>query len=57
MWRIASIRAYGKQEDFKQESLRRIDRYSRAALTMYDLNRYVKPLPSAVFDQRIMTRF
>ena len=37
---IASIRAYGKQEDFKQESLRRIDRYARAAITQFNLNRY-----------------
>ncbi|KAH9918376.1 P-loop containing nucleoside triphosphate hydrolase protein [Epithele typhae] len=38
---ITSVRAYGKQEDFKAESQRRIDRYSRAMITQYNLNRWV----------------
>lgn len=35
-----SIRAYGAQNAFKLESLLRIDRYTRAARTFYNLNRY-----------------
>ncbi|KAH9911177.1 P-loop containing nucleoside triphosphate hydrolase protein [Epithele typhae] len=38
---ITSIRAYGKQEDFKMESQRRIDRFSRASITQFNLNRWV----------------
>ena len=34
-----SIRAYGVQEAFKEESYRRIDKYSRAMITQVDLNR------------------
>ena len=37
----ASIRAYGAQEYFRQESYRRIDKYVRAARTFYNLNRWV----------------
>ena len=37
----ASIRAYGTQQTFKNELARRIDRYSRAARTFYNLNRWV----------------
>ena len=37
----ASIRAYGVQETFKEESLHRIDRYTRAARTFYNLNRWI----------------
>ncbi|THU88444.1 P-loop containing nucleoside triphosphate hydrolase protein [Dendrothele bispora CBS 962.96] len=38
---LTSIRAYGSQTAFVKESLRRIDRYSRAARTFYNLNRWV----------------
>lgn len=39
---ITSIRAYGAQDRFKVEALGRIDRYTRAARTFYNLN--VRPL-------------
>ncbi|KAI0758154.1 multidrug resistance-associated ABC transporter [Fomes fomentarius] len=38
---LTSIRAYGAQDQFRQESYRRIDRYVRAARTFYNLNRWV----------------
>lgn len=38
---IVSIRAYGAQSAFKEESLKRIDRYTRPARTFYNLNLYV----------------
>ena len=38
---IASIRAYGAQDAFRQESYVRVDRYSRAARTFYNLNRWI----------------
>ncbi|KAI9059804.1 multidrug resistance-associated ABC transporter [Trametes sanguinea] len=38
---LTSIRAYGAQSQFRQESYRRIDRYVRAARTFYNLNRWV----------------
>ncbi|CDO77193.1 hypothetical protein BN946_scf184747.g6 [Trametes cinnabarina] len=38
---LTSIRAYGAQSQFKQESFRRVDRYVRAARTFYNLNRWV----------------
>ncbi|KAF8876196.1 P-loop containing nucleoside triphosphate hydrolase protein [Gymnopilus junonius] len=38
---LVSIRAYGAQNAFKEESLRRIDYYSRAARTSWDLNRWI----------------
>ncbi|VDC01967.1 unnamed protein product [Peniophora sp. CBMAI 1063] len=38
---LVSIRAYGAQEAFEAESYRRIDEYTRAARTFYDLNRWV----------------
>ncbi|TBU53541.1 hypothetical protein BD310DRAFT_937787 [Dichomitus squalens] len=38
---LTSIRAYGAQEYFRQESYRRIDKYVRAARTFYNLNRWV----------------
>ncbi|KAI8982789.1 multidrug resistance-associated ABC transporter [Trametes punicea] len=38
---LTSIRAYGAQGRFKEESFRRIDRYVRAARTFYNLNRWV----------------
>lgn len=37
----ASIRAYGAQDAFKQESLKRIDFYSRAARVSWNLNRWM----------------
>lgn len=36
-----SLRAYGAQEAFIQESMKRLDRYTRAASTFYNLNRWV----------------
>ena len=36
-----SIRAYSAQDMFKQESLDRIDKYSRPARTFYNLNRWI----------------
>lgn len=38
---IASIRAYGAEQTFRTETLRRIDRYTRAGRAFYDLNRWV----------------
>ncbi|KAJ3890944.1 hypothetical protein GG344DRAFT_77404 [Lentinula edodes] len=38
---LTSIRAYGAQEAFKAESLRRIDKFTRAARTYYNLNRWI----------------
>ncbi|KAK0198511.1 hypothetical protein F5146DRAFT_1100167 [Armillaria mellea] len=38
---LTSIRAYGVQEAFAQESLSRINRYTRTARTFYNLNRWV----------------
>ncbi|KAJ4476620.1 hypothetical protein J3R30DRAFT_3759412 [Lentinula aciculospora] len=38
---LTSIRAYGVQEAFKAESLRRIDKFTRAARTFYNLNRWI----------------
>ncbi|RPD55442.1 P-loop containing nucleoside triphosphate hydrolase protein [Lentinus tigrinus ALCF2SS1-7] len=38
---ITSIRAYGVQDAFKAEAYRRIDRYSRVAITHNTLNRWV----------------
>ncbi|KDQ30408.1 hypothetical protein PLEOSDRAFT_1053612 [Pleurotus ostreatus PC15] len=38
---ITSIRAYGVQEAFKAESLVRIDKYTRASRTFYNLNRWI----------------
>ncbi|KAJ3833329.1 hypothetical protein F5878DRAFT_646030 [Lentinula raphanica] len=38
---LTSIRAYGVQEAFKAESLRRIDKFSRAARTYYNLNPWI----------------
>lgn len=37
----ASLRAYGAQEAFIEESMNRINRYTRAARTFYNLNRWV----------------
>ncbi|KAJ3801154.1 hypothetical protein GGU11DRAFT_770568 [Lentinula aff. detonsa] len=38
---LTSIRAYGVEEAFKAESLRRIDKFSRAARIYYNLNRWI----------------
>ncbi|GLB36501.1 putative atp-binding cassette [Lyophyllum shimeji] len=38
---LTSIRAYGAQKMFEEESLHRINRYTRAARTFYNLNRWV----------------
>jgi ABC-type multidrug transport system fused ATPase/permease subunit len=38
---LTSIRAYGAQQSFKNESIVRIDRYTRAARTFYNLNRWI----------------
>ncbi|KAF8307170.1 hypothetical protein DL93DRAFT_2171840 [Clavulina sp. PMI_390] len=38
---LTSIRAYGAQERFIQESMRRIDRYSRVARPFWNLNRWI----------------
>ncbi|KAG5728585.1 ATP-binding cassette transporter abc4 [Termitomyces sp. T112] len=38
---LTSIRAYGAQEAFRDESLQRINRYTRAARTFYNLNRWI----------------
>ncbi|KAG6837885.1 hypothetical protein H0H93_013038 [Arthromyces matolae] len=38
---LASIRAYGAQKVFQDESLNRINRYTRAARTFYNLNRWI----------------
>lgn len=37
----ASIRAYGAQLAFREESYRRIDKYSRAGRSFYNMNRCV----------------
>ncbi|CEL51761.1 ATP-binding cassette transporter abc4 OS=Schizosaccharomyces pombe (strain 972 / ATCC 24843) GN=abc4 PE=3 SV=1 [Rhizoctonia solani AG-1 IB] len=38
---IISIRAYNAQDQFKNEALSRIDKYTRAARTFYNLNRWI----------------
>ncbi|CAE6479744.1 unnamed protein product [Rhizoctonia solani] len=38
---IISIRAYDAQVQFKNEALKRIDKYTRAARTFYNLNRWI----------------
>ncbi|KIJ45691.1 hypothetical protein M422DRAFT_778885, partial [Sphaerobolus stellatus SS14] len=38
---LVSLRAYGAQEAFKSESLKRIDGYTRPARTFYNCNRWV----------------
>lgn len=40
---LVSIRAYGAQELFKNESMERIDKYTRTARPFWNLNRYVHP--------------
>ncbi|KAI9449919.1 hypothetical protein BJY52DRAFT_1305174 [Lactarius psammicola] len=39
---LTSIRAYGAQLAFREESYRRIDRYSRAGRSFYNMNRQVQ---------------
>lgn len=36
-----SIRAYGAQKPFREESLKRIDYYCRAAATSFNVNRWI----------------
>ncbi|KIJ38971.1 hypothetical protein M422DRAFT_258389 [Sphaerobolus stellatus SS14] len=38
---LTSVRAYGAQETFKTESLKKIDQYSRVARVTYNLNRWI----------------
>ncbi|KAF9229723.1 P-loop containing nucleoside triphosphate hydrolase protein [Gyrodon lividus] len=38
---LTSIRAYGAQKAFQEESLDRIDRYSKSARMFYNLNRWI----------------
>lgn len=38
---ITSIRAYGAEDQFKDEALGRIDKYTRTARTFYNLNRWI----------------
>lgn len=45
---LVSIRAYGAQDAFKNESLKRINDYTRSARTFHNLNRY--PLSQAVHE-------
>jgi hypothetical protein len=42
MLALASIRAYGAQLAFREESYKRIDRYSRAGRSFYNMNRQAK---------------
>ncbi|KAG9126177.1 hypothetical protein FRC07_004584 [Ceratobasidium sp. 392] len=38
---ITSIRAYSAEDQFRNEALKRIDKYTRAARTFYNLNRWI----------------
>ncbi|KAI0028294.1 hypothetical protein K488DRAFT_80756 [Vararia minispora EC-137] len=38
---LTSLRAYGAQAAFRQEAYKRIDKYSRAGRTFYNLNRWI----------------
>lgn len=38
---LASIRAYGAQVAFREESYKRIDKYTRASRSFYNMNRQV----------------
>ena len=38
---LTSIRAYGAEESFKIESLKRVDKYTRPARAFYNLNRWI----------------
>ncbi|KAJ7496820.1 P-loop containing nucleoside triphosphate hydrolase protein [Mycena latifolia] len=55
---LASIRAYGVQDRFLQESLARIDRYTRTAITYHNLNRWIacrSDILGAVFTALLAT--
>lgn len=38
---LTSIRAYGVEKAFKDESLKRVDKYTRPARAFYNLNRWI----------------
>lgn len=38
---LTSIRAYGAEQQFKTESLKRVDKYTRPARAFYNLNRWI----------------
>ncbi|KEP52172.1 multidrug resistance-associated ABC transporter [Rhizoctonia solani 123E] len=38
---ITSIRAYGVEDQFKNEALKRVDKYTRTSRTFYNLNRWI----------------
>ncbi|EMD36160.1 hypothetical protein CERSUDRAFT_115127 [Gelatoporia subvermispora B] len=38
---LTSIRAYGAEEVFKEESIRRLDRLTQATMTFFNLNRWI----------------
>ncbi|CCM01863.1 uncharacterized protein FIBRA_03934 [Fibroporia radiculosa] len=38
---LVSIRAYGAQDSFRTESFKRIEKYTRASRTFYNLNRWI----------------
>jgi len=45
---LVSIRAYSAQNEFRQESLRRIDKVTRPSRTFYNLNRWISIRVDAV---------
>ena len=45
---VVSIRAYSAQNEFRQESLRRIDKVTRPTRTFYNLNRWISIRVDAV---------
>ncbi|KZT36420.1 P-loop containing nucleoside triphosphate hydrolase protein [Sistotremastrum suecicum HHB10207 ss-3] len=55
---LVSIRAYDAQEAFKEESLRRIDDYTRVARTYWNLNRWIAlrmDSIAAIFSSAVVT--
>ncbi|KAJ6590816.1 P-loop containing nucleoside triphosphate hydrolase protein [Mycena sp. CBHHK59/15] len=55
---LVSIRAFGAESKFSTESLARIDRYTRAARSFYNLNRWVSvriELLGAIFSAALAT--
>ncbi|KZS96509.1 P-loop containing nucleoside triphosphate hydrolase protein [Sistotremastrum niveocremeum HHB9708] len=55
---LVSIRAYGAQEAFKEESIRRIDDYTRVARTYWNLNRWIAlrmDSIAAIFSSAVVT--
>lgn len=52
-----SIRAYGAQAVLRQESMRRIDRYSISARTTENLNRYVSVLLTEIMTLEYICRW